>query len=55
MELLGLHRGVGGLLDQGVDVDFVLVVGPDILQVKYYNARPDSFQLFEVPAAQCCK
>ena len=55
VELLGLHRGVGGLLDQGVDVDFVLVVGPDILQVKYYNARPDSFQLFEVPGGQCCK
>ena len=37
MQLLGLHRDVGGLLDQGVDIDFVLVLGPYILTVKYYN------------------
>ena len=39
MELLGLHRDVGGLLDQGVDVDFVLVLGPNILGVKYCNVE----------------
>ena len=40
MQLLGLHGGVEGLLDQGIDVDFVLVVGPNILKVKYYNEGP---------------
>ena len=34
VQLLGLHGGVGGLLDQGIDVDFVLVVRPNILKVK---------------------
>ena len=38
MQLLGLHRGVGGLLDQGIDIDFVMVVRPHVLEVKYYNA-----------------
>ena len=33
MQLLGLHRDVGGLLDQGVDIDFVLLVGPNILEI----------------------
>ena len=40
MQLLGLHRDVGRLLDQGIDVDFVVVVRPHVLQAKYYNARP---------------
>ena len=38
VQLLRLHRDVRGLLDQGVDVDFVLVLGPNILGVKYCNA-----------------
>ena len=33
VQLLRLHRNVRGLLDQGVDVDFVLLVGPNILEI----------------------
>ena len=32
MKLLGLHSDVGGLLDQGIDVDFVVVVRPQVLK-----------------------
>ena len=50
MQLLRLHRDVRGLLDQGVDVDFVLVVGPNILEIDII--KRDESPITEVPGVE---